>query len=87
MSLVRNFQKFTFWKGQESKAVNGKSSLFWEGTPHDIPEERRPELRHGGSVNLSPVVFLIAKAISLQACRGPEGCRRLRLPDLKTIHT
>ena len=27
------------------------------------------------------------KAIPLQACRGPEGSRRLRLPDFKTITT
>jgi hypothetical protein len=27
------------------------------------------------------------KAISLQAWRGPEGSRRLRLPDFKTIGT
>jgi len=27
------------------------------------------------------------KAIPLQACRGPEGSRRLRLPDFKTIGT
>jgi hypothetical protein len=27
------------------------------------------------------------KAISLQARRGPEGSRRLRIPDFKTIGT
>jgi len=27
------------------------------------------------------------KAIPLQACTGPEGSRRLRLPDVKTIST
>jgi hypothetical protein len=27
------------------------------------------------------------KAIPLQACTGPEGSERLRLPDLKTICT
>ena len=27
------------------------------------------------------------KAIPLQACIGPEGCRRLRLPGFKTIDT
>jgi hypothetical protein len=25
------------------------------------------------------------KAIQLQTWRGPEGCRRMRLPDIKTI--
>jgi hypothetical protein len=29
----------------------------------------------------------ICKAIQLQALRGPEGSRRLRLPDFKTIGT
>jgi len=29
----------------------------------------------------------IGKAVSLQAWRGPEGSRRLRLPDFKTIGT
>jgi hypothetical protein len=28
-----------------------------------------------------------SKAIPLQACTGPEGSRRLRLPDFKTIGT
>jgi len=28
-----------------------------------------------------------AKAIPLQAWKGPEGSRRLRLPDFKTIGT
>jgi len=27
------------------------------------------------------------KAIPLQACAGPEGSRRMRLPDFKTIGT
>jgi len=27
------------------------------------------------------------KAIPLQAWTGPEGCRRLRLPDFKTVGT
>jgi hypothetical protein len=30
---------------------------------------------------------LKAKAIPLQVWTGPEGCRRLRLPDFKTIGT
>jgi len=29
----------------------------------------------------------IGKAIPLQACTDPEGSRRLRLPDFKTIGT
>jgi len=31
------------------------------------------------------IYIYIYKAISLQACPGPEGPRRLRLPDFKTI--
>jgi hypothetical protein len=30
-------------------------------------------------------VSLVGKAIPLQALTGPEGSRRLRLPDFKTI--
>jgi hypothetical protein len=33
------------------------------------------------------VVVVKGKAIPLQAWRGPEGSRRLRLPDFKTIGT
>jgi len=34
-----------------------------------------------------PAFVLQQKAIPVQAWRGPEGSRRLRLPDLKTIVT
>jgi hypothetical protein len=34
-----------------------------------------------------PKCAVKCKAIPLQAWRGPEGSRRLRLPDLKTIST
>jgi hypothetical protein len=27
------------------------------------------------------------KAFAVHACRGPEGCRRLKIPDFKTIDT
>jgi len=46
---------------------------------------------HGGSsTSNSSIMVVVAvkvkgKAIPLQAWRGPEGSRRLRLPDLKTI--
>jgi hypothetical protein len=33
------------------------------------------------------VLFNFSKAIPLQAWTGPEGSRRLRLPDFKTIGT
>jgi hypothetical protein len=33
------------------------------------------------------VAIIKGKAIPLQAWTGPEGSRRLRLPDLKTIGT
>ena len=33
------------------------------------------------------IVIKKDKAIPLQACTGPEGPRRLRLPDFKTIGT
>jgi hypothetical protein len=38
-------------------------------------------------LNTIPVYFPKGKAIPLQAWTGPEGSRRLRLPDFKTIGT
>jgi hypothetical protein len=32
-------------------------------------------------------IYICLKATSLQALTGPEGSRRLRLPDFKTIGT
>jgi hypothetical protein len=32
-------------------------------------------------------IYQLGKAIPLQAWTGPEGSRRLRLPDFKTIGT
>jgi len=34
-----------------------------------------------------PILFDKGKAIPIQAWTGPEGSRRLRLPDFKTIGT
>jgi hypothetical protein len=39
------------------------------------------------SVSLTNMVKVKGKAIPLQALAGPEGSRRLRLPDFKTIGT
>jgi len=36
---------------------------------------------------LAAHVAMVKKAIPLQAWIGPEGSRRLRLPDFKTIGT
>jgi hypothetical protein len=36
---------------------------------------------------MNPVCNVKAKAIPLQAFTGPEGSRKLRIPDLKTIAT
>jgi hypothetical protein len=39
---------------------------------------------------MKPVTFMVkkkGKAIPLQAWTGPEGSRRLRLPDFKAIGT
>ena len=33
------------------------------------------------------ILIPVGKAIPLQAWRGPEGSRRLRLPDFKTVGT
>jgi hypothetical protein len=40
-----------------------------------------------GTTERSHANSTIKKAISLQALTGPEGSRRLRLPDFKTIGT
>jgi len=36
---------------------------------------------------LKPMIMKLSKAIPLQAWTGPEGSRRLRPPDFKTIGT
>jgi len=38
-------------------------------------------------ISYNILVIAKGKAIPLQACTGPEGSRRLRLPDFKTIST
>jgi hypothetical protein len=38
-------------------------------------------------IKYSTVVFKVKQAIQLQALTGPEGFRRLRLPDFMTIGT
>jgi len=40
-----------------------------------------------GQNNLYVIIGYTGKAIPLQAWTGPEGSRRLRLPDFKTIGT
>ena len=42
---------------------------------------------HGTVTRLAHVNKVKYKAIPLQAWTGPEGSRRLRLPDFKTIGT
>jgi len=36
---------------------------------------------------VNPIPLVKGKSIPLQAWTGPEGSRRLRLPDFKTIGT
>jgi hypothetical protein len=51
----------------------------------DFPHLSRPALGpHPASCTMGKVK---GKAISLQAWTGPEGSRRLRLPDFKTVGT
>jgi hypothetical protein len=38
-------------------------------------------------LNISGIIMVKGKAIPLEACTGPEGSRRLRFPDFKTIGT
>jgi len=39
------------------------------------------------SINTNTLIYIHIKAIPLQAWTGPEGSRRLKLPDFKTIGT
>jgi len=46
--------------------------------------------KYVASIGFTTIVFQVkgkGKAIPLQAWTGPEGSRRLRLPDFKTIGT
>jgi len=45
------------------------------------------EINHLEDVVIDGSIVLICKAIPLQAWAGPEGSRRMRLPDFKTIGT
>jgi hypothetical protein len=62
---------------------------------HSTPHKILPQLPHLSKGYRQTAAQLTAwrstsnsgKAISLQAWTGPEGCRRLRLPDFKTIGT
>ena len=59
------------------------TGFFWEG---GIPEGQRLSGRpRSGWENNSKRVK--GKSIPLQAWIGPKGCKRLRLPDFKTIGT
>jgi len=53
--------------------------------PQDVQTERRIFVNRPGACETAPVVK--GKAILLQAWTGPEGSRRLMLPDFKTIST
>jgi hypothetical protein len=65
------------------KIVLNTKSLFLS-SPQLLSEIFRI-LRRTMSLCKAPVVK--GKAIPLQALTGPEGSRRLRLPDFKTIGT
>ena len=55
------------------------------GRVHPSPPPLRRAKRAGES--LKTFLWSEGKAIPLQAWTGPEGSRRLRLPDFKTIGT
>jgi hypothetical protein len=44
-------------------------------------------MKHNGSLSIKNTEKVKGRAIPLQAWTGPEGSRRLRLPDFKTIGT
>jgi len=54
---------------------------------NSIREKIKNRLKSGNacSHSVQNLSFSIVKAIPLQAWTGPEGSRRLRLPDIKTI--
>jgi len=45
------------------------------------------EMCYSGTAQIFHIKAKKVKAIPLQAWTGPEGSRRLRLPDFKTIST
>ena len=56
--------------------------MFWLETQY-LLEDINPL-----NAELNPICYLLAlKAIPLQAWKGREGSRRLRLPDFKTVGT
>jgi hypothetical protein len=52
-----------------------------------LPQNRQNLRNILNIVPLTIFTYVKGKAIPLQACTGPEGSRRLRLPDFKTIGT
>jgi len=60
--------------------VNEEGNTFLCKTAADFNSERKTLYRHTKGNGKG-------KAIPLQAWTGPEGSRRLRLPDFKTIGT
>ena len=51
--------------------------VMLESEARHLPEESE----------LKKVLYRKGKAIPVQAWTGPEGCRRLRLPDFETLGT
>jgi hypothetical protein len=60
--------------------------IFTHSVPNNMCSSGREFSRNS---DLAPRVYILGKgkAIPLQALTGPEGSRRLRLPDFKTIGT
>jgi hypothetical protein len=57
------------------------------GLPFSYEERNDYKFQHNQISFYIGFAILKGKTISLQAWTGPEGSRRLRLPDFKTIGT
>jgi hypothetical protein len=93
--------KLCFWTmmNDESRGMHDEMTVFClQVLPRHLPAATKENhwtlssniscKREFSRVTVKPVTLLIkGKAIPLQAWTGPEGSRRLRLPDFKTIST
>jgi hypothetical protein len=90
--LAFNEQNLKITEHKE-KHFKGRPSILRDVMLHNITEQRNPQLYHSGSLKfhiskkLSDNAKINGKAIPLQAWTGPQGSRRLGLPDFKTVGT
>jgi hypothetical protein len=66
-----------------NKAVCASTLKSYNTFTFRVQEFRKGSFVTGNSAH----IYVKGKVVSLQAWTGPEGSRRLRLPDFKTIGT